>query len=180
MIVLMYFGNLIFFAESFNLIYTPLRTKEGAPTDRLVLDTICFHTFILMNFFNMINCRVVDADEVNVFKTLLNNPIFWGILGFEILIQQLMINAGSSTLGSALIGTAPLTTGMQITCWVLGALSLGVNVGIKKIPIDKFDGINNLIDIEGDNKHPDFISRKLAEVDDVMKKKKEQVMTAGA
>jgi hypothetical protein len=108
----MYFGGLIFFAESFNLIYTPLRTKEGLPTDRLVLDTICFHTFVLMNLFNMINCRVIEAEEINVFKTLLNNPIFWGIIGFEILVQQLMINAGHSTLGSALLGTAPLTTGM--------------------------------------------------------------------
>lgn len=61
MIFLMYFGNLIFFEESFNLIYTPLRSPEGEPTKRLVLDTICFHTFILMNLFNMINCRVVDA-----------------------------------------------------------------------------------------------------------------------
>lgn len=176
----MYFGGLIFFTESFNLIYTPLRNKEGEPTNRLVLDTICFHTFILMNLFNMINCRVVDAEEINVFKTLLNNPIFWGIIGFEILIQQLMINAASSTLGSALLGTAPLTTGMQITCWVFGALSLGVNVGIKKIPLDKFKGINNLIDIEGENKHPDFIARKLGEVNELMKKKKEAVMTAGA
>lgn len=55
-----------------------------------------------------------------------------------------------------------------------------MNVAIKKIPLDKFKGINNLIDIEGENKHPDFITRKLAEVDELMKKKKEAVMTAGA
>ena len=78
---------MIFFEKSFNLIYTPLRNKDGEPTDRLVLDTICFHTFILMNLFNQINCRVIEAEELNVFKTLLNNPIFWIVLGGEILLQ---------------------------------------------------------------------------------------------
>jgi hypothetical protein len=64
-----------------------------------------------MNIFNMINCRVVDKDEINVFKTLFNNYIFWIILAIEITIQQVMINQGSMklTIGSALLGTGPLT-----------------------------------------------------------------------
>ena len=59
----------------------------------------------------MINCRVVDKDEINVFKTLSNNYIFWIILAIEITIQQVMINQGSMklTIGSALLGTGPLT-----------------------------------------------------------------------
>jgi len=88
MIVLMYFGGLIFFEESFNLISGELRdpdTQKAAP--RLVLDTICFHTFILMNLFNQINSRVVDANDINVFRTLLNNGLFWLVLAFEIAVQ---------------------------------------------------------------------------------------------
>lgn len=88
MIVLMFFGGLIFFEEIPNLIYTPLRdsnSKRG--TTRLVLDTICFHSFVLMNMFNMINCRVVEKDELNVFKKIFNNWYFWLVLAFEILIQ---------------------------------------------------------------------------------------------
>jgi len=88
MIVLMYFGGLMFFEESFNLITGPLRDKttaEAAP--RLVLDSICFHTFILMNLFNQINCRVVDANDINVFRTLLNNGLFWVVMAFEIAVQ---------------------------------------------------------------------------------------------
>jgi hypothetical protein len=59
----------------------------------------------------MINCRVVDKDEINVFKTLFNNYIFWIILAIEITIQQVMINQGSMklTIGSDLLGTGPLT-----------------------------------------------------------------------
>jgi len=85
MICLMFFGGLIFFEETPNLIYTPLRdpsTLRG--TERLILDTICFHTFVLMNLFNMINCRIVDKDEINIFKTLFNNIYFWIVFIIEI------------------------------------------------------------------------------------------------
>lgn len=180
MIILMYFGQMIFFTESFSLIYTPLRNADGGPTNRLVLDTICFHTFILMNLFNQINCRVIEADEVNVFKTFLNNPIFLIVLGAEILFQQLMINAGYSTLGSALLGTAPMTKGMEITCWVFGALSLAVNVGLKKIPIEKFEIFRRLIDLESDDDNQDFISRQLAKGEQAYQKNMGKVMNAGA
>jgi hypothetical protein len=51
MLFLMYFGGLVFFEKPFNLITEP-RRRDGVATDRLVLDTICFHTFMLMSFFN--------------------------------------------------------------------------------------------------------------------------------
>jgi len=53
MLFLMYVGPFIFFEKSFNPVsYKVLRDESGLPTDRLVLDTIIFHTFILMNLFN--------------------------------------------------------------------------------------------------------------------------------
>ena len=131
MMFLMYFGSFIFFEKSFNIITAKPRDDTGAPTSRLVMDTIIFHSFILMNLFNQINCRVVDAREINVFKTLFNNPIFWVIMAFEFGVQQLMINAGSTTLGSALLGTAEMTQGQTITCWGFGLFSLVVNVALK-------------------------------------------------
>ena len=85
-VLLMYFGQFIFFEKSFSL-FDPIRDEDGNATPRLVLDTICFHTFILMNLFNQINCRVVDANEMNVFLTLFNNPTFWFIMAFEFFIQ---------------------------------------------------------------------------------------------
>ena len=127
------------------------------PTSRLVLDTMIFHTFILMNLFNQINCRVVDASELNVFKTLFNNPTFFVIFAFEFFVQNLMIKAGNTSLGSALIGTAPLTTAQTWTCWVLGVLPLGVNLLLKQIPLEKFAFIR-YIDLETENKN-EFINR---------------------
>lgn len=94
MTFLMYFGGLIFFTESFNLVHAP-STDINAPEtikwkeNRKQLDTICFHTFILMNLFNSINCRLVDTKEVtqlNVFRTLFNNITFWIILAIELTI----------------------------------------------------------------------------------------------
>jgi len=106
----MYFGEYMFFDQPFNLIFEPLRDFDtGKITDRLVLDTIVFHTYILMNLFNQINCRVIDAAETNVFKTLCNNMTFWVIFIFELAIQFGMLKvAEKSTLGSALLGVAPL------------------------------------------------------------------------
>ena len=150
------------------MIYTPLRDVDGQPTDRLVLNTICFHTFILMNLFNQINCRVVDGNELNVFKTLFNNIFFWMIFVFEAVLQVLMVQSGNSQLGSALLGTAPMTTSMQITCWVLGALSLVVNIGLKKIPLDKFQFMDD-IDIETEDRDQ-FINRYMNRVDDAFER----------
>ena len=138
--VLMYFGQFIFFPTPFNIITTPSRDDQQAPTAKLELDTLIFHTFILMNLFNQINCRVVDKDELNVFKTLspVRHPWFWAILAFEITVQQFMICGAETTLGSALLGGAPLSLPQQLVAWVLGASELVTNLIIKQIPIGNF------------------------------------------
>jgi len=154
---LMYFGVFIFFDQTFNIITTKDYDTSGAATDRLVLNTIIFHSFILMNLFNMINCRVVDGNEINVFKTLFNNYLFWVILLLEVFLQQCMIWAGDDKLGSALLGVTKLTTNQQIICWVIGAFSLVVNVIGKKIPL-QFFRFAGKIDLETENKH-EFINK---------------------
>lgn len=71
MIILMFGGQAMFFEKPFNIITTPLTEKKEmtvdgetttafTKTNRYVKDTACFHTFMLMNIINMINCRVVD------------------------------------------------------------------------------------------------------------------------
>jgi Ca2+-transporting ATPase len=85
--ILMYFGGLILFEKSINLVFDPLRNNDGSPSDRLRLDSIIFNTFVLMNLFNQINCRIVSANELNVFKTILNNIWFWLIILFELGVQ---------------------------------------------------------------------------------------------
>ena len=56
MMFIMYGGPFLFFKESFNPITAELRYTDGPmkgePTDHLRLNTILFHTFVLMTLFN--------------------------------------------------------------------------------------------------------------------------------
>ena len=63
-----------------------------------------------------------------------------------------MLFGAQFPLGSALLGTAPLTWNMQLTCWILGFTALPVNVVLKKIPLAPFQKFAALIDLESPGK----------------------------
>lgn len=148
---LLYFSTLIFFEKPYNLVYAEDRDDDFNPTAKMQVCTMIFHTFVLMNLFNQINSRCVSPTELNVFKTLLNNPFFWMIFIFEMALQNYMIYAARYQLGSALLGTAPLTTAQLITCWCLGAFTLVVHVIMKQVPLEKFAWFEKNVDIETNN-----------------------------
>jgi magnesium-transporting ATPase (P-type) len=167
MIVLMYFGSLMFFDKSFNLVETPLRDTQGNATNRLVLNTICFHTFFLMNWFNTLNSRIVAADDINIFKSICNNWYLWLIMLLELAVQLLMIKAGESDLGSALIGTSEITQSQHLVCWLFGIFSCVIHAIGKKIPIDLFKFAAS-IDLESESK-TSFIDRQMNKYEDAYK-----------
>jgi len=101
MCVLMFCGQLIFFEKSFNIITepdTPSTTgtiddqfkndenEDHSVTNRMRLNTMCFHTFMLMNMINLINCRDVSDDHMRIFKTFLNNKLFLLTFAMEIAV----------------------------------------------------------------------------------------------
>ena len=77
-----------------------------------------FYTFILMNLFNQLNCRVNDDDKFNIFAGMFKNFFFILVVAFEFFLTWLMVEIGATALGSALIGTAKLTIGMRVYCWM--------------------------------------------------------------
>lgn len=97
----------MFFDKPFNIITTPDYNEckdnknmcdglaNGAPTNKLRKDVATFHTFMLMNIFNMINCRVVNEQQDNVFKTIFNNRYFWFIFILELAVQNGMVLVGN-------------------------------------------------------------------------------------
>ena len=151
LLMLMYLGVFMFFDETFNIITEKERIIDAQGntiiTNRLVLNTIVFHTFVLMCLFNQINCRVVDSRELNVFKTLFNNIYFWIVFGLELILQHIFLFGGATDLGSALFGTTTLSPLQTLSCWILGASPLLVHVIGKKIPLRLFDFTRQL-DIE--------------------------------
>lgn len=106
----MYFGTLIFYEESYNLITGELRDpKTKMPTSKMKNDTMIFHTTVLMTLINQINCRVIDPLEKNVFKTLPNNFYFWLIFSFEMIIQNYIIHVPEGSTFSTILGMSELT-----------------------------------------------------------------------
>jgi Cation transport ATPase len=157
LLLLMYFGTFMFFDESFNIVTEPLHDNDGEPTDRLVNNTMVFHTFILMNWFNTLNCRLIDPKEINVFKSICNNPLMWFIMIFEIVIIQIMISSSYSHLGSAIWGTAPMPMNMHLISWGLGFSVIAVNCILKQLPLEKFQFAEK-IDLESGRQNG-FIDR---------------------
>ena len=110
MLTLIYFGTFMFFTESFNIVTEPLRDpKSGDATDRLLMNTILFYTFILMNLFNQINCRNLGENNINVFDKIWTNCVFIFILVLEFTISMFMVKCGKNHLLSKIMGTAPIT-----------------------------------------------------------------------
>jgi magnesium-transporting ATPase (P-type) len=106
----MYFGTLMFFEDSYNLITEDLRhPKSKLPTKKMKMDTMIFHTTVLMTLFNQINCRVIDPSEKNVFKTLFNNVYFWLIFAFEMIIQNYIVHVPEESTLSKILGMCPLS-----------------------------------------------------------------------
>ena len=155
MLILMFFGSLIFFQNSFNLITTPIRDPVSAEaTDRLKLNTILFYTFILMNLFNQINCRNLDQHNINAFDKIWTNFVFIIVLILEFTVSIFMVRSGENHLMSKIIGTAPITDNQHIVCWSLGASVLLVNIIIKHIPMKPFENFEENVNLES-CKHTD-------------------------
>lgn len=134
MAVLLFFGPMIFGIE-YNLVSNiPFYASSGAPTYRLQHLTLMFQTFILMNVFNMFNCRkigTVDNPCFNVFEGMTHNWWFLIVMLAELNLQLLMVSYPSICL---LFMTTPITWQMHLAAFILGLGSLLVAYITKKTP----------------------------------------------
>lgn len=152
MLVLTYFGPKICDIE-YNFYSTEMKNADGTPSYRMLHQTFLFQVFIMMNLFNMINCRVLDAMPVraeieessieeasmknkpnfNIFTRPFNNFWFWIIFFGELNVQMIMV--GYAWLG-VFFTTTPLTFGMHMTAVGLGIGSWAV-CALTKLTGDK-------------------------------------------
>lgn len=79
--------------------------------------TIIFNTYVMMQLFNEINCRMLNG-ELNVFSGISRNKYFVGIWLTTIGLQCLFTNIGGPVVGCSSKG---LTAGQWAVCMILGA-----------------------------------------------------------
>ena len=93
------------------------------------LDTFFFHTFVLLQVFNEINCRKLKSSELNVFKGMWQQPIFNVIMLGTVVCQMLLVQFGGDP-----VGCEPLSVTQHIMCFVIGASTLPAAFAIKVGP----------------------------------------------
>lgn len=99
MFITIYFGKLIFHLDYQKSTQTTDKctADEGTAEDPCEKDdwaedkkthlTVIFTTFVFLQFFNAINCRVVGADEYNIFKKPFNSWVFLLVLAIIFAVQ---------------------------------------------------------------------------------------------
>lgn len=99
-------------------------------TEKGVLYTIVFQTFVFMQLFNQINARKIGENEFNVFANFFNNWLFIGIWLVTIGVQILIVE-----IGGIAFECDPLDVKQTLICAAIGAGSLPWNLIIKIVPV---------------------------------------------
>lgn len=72
---------------------------EKYDPDKAIHFTFFFQAFVLMQVFNEFNSRKLDRSEINIFKGLCNNMMFWFIIIVTFFVQYLMVEFGGAYVG---------------------------------------------------------------------------------
>jgi len=97
---------------------------EGSKGVNSVHYTLIFNTFVWMQLFNEVNCRNLKG-EVNVFKGILNNPLFCSILLITSILQVIMVQIGSFAIHVA-------EGGLNWKYWLISII-----LGIGSLPVQQ-------------------------------------------
>lgn len=136
----------------YNLYKTQMTNPDGTVSYRCLHQTFMFHCFVMMNLFNMINCRVLDPipaeqspieemsieeqnqlkeaskPSFNIFTRPFSNLWFWIIFFAELNIQYTMVGY---VITGRFFNTTPMTTGMHFTALGLGLGSWAISALVK-------------------------------------------------
>jgi len=112
LLVLLYLGPSIFdIEESFG--------KDDWTEDNGRHFTMFFHTFVMLQVFNEINCRKLSLKEWNFFKNFFQNMMFAVILVATVAIQLMLVELGGEPLKCS-----PLSLEQHAACILVGAAGL--------------------------------------------------------
>ncbi|PIN03130.1 Calcium transporting ATPase [Handroanthus impetiginosus] len=94
----------------------------------LILNTIIFNSFVFCQVFNEISSR--DMEKINVFKGILENYVFVGVLSCTVIFQVIIVEF----LGT-FASTHPLTWQQWLASVLFGFLGMPIAAAIKMIPV---------------------------------------------
>jgi len=106
---------------------------------------------MLMNLFNMLNCRTLPTEEdkqFNIVNHLNGNWWFSIILLFELNLQFFMV--GYPALSSMFM-TTPITLGMHLTALGFALGALGVGAASKTVPVEHLEFLPRIEEEESEN-----------------------------
>lgn len=98
------------------------------PDSDLILNTLIFNSFVFCQVFNEISSR--EMEKINVFKGILDNYVFVGVLTCTVVFQIIIIEF----LGT-FASTSPLTFSQWFVSVFIGFLGMPVAAGLKTIPV---------------------------------------------
>ncbi|KAN0019555.1 hypothetical protein ACTFIU_002771 [Dictyostelium citrinum] len=111
--------------ELFDLPKVELWTND----DKTVYHTIIFNTFVFCQFFNEINCRVLD-NQLNVFRNIHKSYVFVGVVSLCIFIQVILVE-----FGGEFFGTRHLDYKQWFFCIIIGFGSLIWGLCLRLLPL---------------------------------------------
>ncbi|CAD8201524.1 unnamed protein product [Paramecium pentaurelia] len=88
--------------------------------------SIFFQTFVVMQVFNSISCRQLDYKTINPFANACNNPLFWAVQTFTLVIQCVLIQYGGK-----FVKVSHLTLHQHLLCLGFGVGSIIFSVLVK-------------------------------------------------
>ncbi|CAL5350378.1 unnamed protein product [Camellia sinensis] len=93
-----------------------------------VKDTLVFNSFVLCQVFNEFNARKME--EKNIFKGIVKNKLFLGIIGMTVVLQVVMVE-----FLKKFADTESLNWGQWVACIVIAAMSWPIGWLVKFIPV---------------------------------------------
>ena len=106
----------------------PLLHLPDTVAGRATLSTTIFTTFVFLQLFNEINCRILH-DQLNPFRGLFTNLIFVGIWLSTVLVQIVLVN-----FGGAPFSTVPIPWHLWLVSIGVGILSLPIALAVRLLP----------------------------------------------
>lgn len=102
---------------------------EQEPTNKVLMYTIIFQTFVFLQLFNQINSRKLGERQFNVFANFFNNWLFIFITILTFAVQWAAVQYGGRYFRAV-----PLTTEQNLWCAAIGFSCMFYGLFIKCIP----------------------------------------------